>query len=93
MAQDNLQSQSEQEIQFKKRARRRLVGAVALVLLMIVILPMLLQDKVEQAANEVVISIPGQDHQLDVQPNSDPVQVPEAVQPSSNTTSESMPIS
>ncbi len=30
MAQDNLQSQSEQEIQFKKRARRRLVGLLRL---------------------------------------------------------------
>jgi DedD protein len=66
MAQDNLQSQSEQEIQFKKRARRRLVGAIALVLLMIILLPMLLQDKVAQTPkDEVVISIPSQDTQLD----------------------------
>ncbi len=66
MAQDNLQSQSEQEIQFKKRARRRLVGAIALVLLMIVLLPMLLQDRVAQSPNdEVVISIPSQASQLD----------------------------
>lgn len=66
MAQDNLQSQSEQEIQFKKRARRRLVGAIALVLLMIVLLPMLLQDRVAQTPkDEVVISIPSQASQLD----------------------------
>lgn len=66
MVQDNLQSQSEQEIQFKKRARRRLVGAVALVLLMIVLLPMLLQDRVAQTPkDEVVISIPSQASQLD----------------------------
>ena len=92
MAPDNLQSQSEQEIQFKKRARRRLVGAIALVLLMIVILPMLLQDKVQQAANEVVISIPGQDSQLEAKPNSEPVQIPDAVQSSNNLTPEtSMP--
>jgi DedD protein len=65
MAQDNLQSQSEQEIQFKKRARRRLVGAIALVLLMIILLPMLLRDKVAQTPkDEVVISIPSQDSQL-----------------------------
>ena len=32
---------NEQEIQFKKRARRRLVGAIALVLLMVAVLPML----------------------------------------------------
>ena len=66
MAQDNLQSQSEQEIQFKKRARRRLVGAIALVLLMIILLPMLLQDRVAQTPkDEVVISIPSQASQLD----------------------------
>jgi DedD protein len=70
MAQDNLQSQGEQEIQFKKRARRRLVGAVALVLLMILLLPILLEDRVGQAPKEdVVISIPSQDNQF--QPNSD----------------------
>jgi DedD protein len=38
-------SQNEQELMFKKRARRRLVGAVALVLLMIVLLPQVLQDR------------------------------------------------
>lgn len=70
MAQDSLQSQGEQEIQFKKRARRRLVGAVALVLLMIVLLPILLEDRVVQVPKEdVVISIPSQDNQL--QPHSE----------------------
>jgi DedD protein len=70
MAQDNMESQSEQEIQFKKRARRRLVGAVALVLLMIVFLPMLLEDRVAQTPkDEVVISIPSQDGQLDTAPD------------------------
>jgi DedD protein len=38
-------SQNEQELIFKKRARRRLVGAVALVLLMVVLLPQVLQDR------------------------------------------------
>ncbi len=81
MAQDNLQSQNEQEIQFKKRARRRLVGAVALVLLMIVLLPMLLEDKVGQAPKEdVVISIPSQDNQLDAKPESEPIKQVEPVQ-------------
>ena len=62
MAQDNLQSQSDQELQFKKRARRRLVGAIALVLLMIVVLPMVLEDRTAQTPKaDVVISIPSQD--------------------------------
>lgn len=73
MAQDNMESQSEQEIQFKKRARRRLVGAIALVLLMIVLLPMLLEDRVAQTPKEeVVISIPSQDSQLDNKSDATP---------------------
>lgn len=65
MAQDNLQPQTDQELEFKKRARRRLVGAVALVLLMIVVLPMILQDRTAQAPKQdVVVSIPSQDQGL-----------------------------
>ncbi len=68
MSQDSQQSQSEQELQFKKRARRRLVGAIGLVLLMITILPLLLKDKTEQAASkDILISIPSQDAQLNKQ--------------------------
>jgi DedD protein len=48
MAQDSLQSQDEQELQFKKRARRRLVGSITLVVLMILILPMILEDRTAQ---------------------------------------------
>jgi DedD protein len=83
MAQDNLQSQNEQEIQFKKRARRRLVGAVALVLLMIVLLPMLLEDKIAQTPKEdVVITIPSQDKQQEAQPEPEPLKQVEPVQAS-----------
>ena len=68
MAQDNLQ-QSDQELQFKKRARRRLVGAIALVLLMIVILPMVLKDRTAQAPKQdVVISIPSQSTEMTAEP-------------------------
>ncbi len=53
---------NEQELQFKKRARRRLVGAVALVLLMVTILPMVLDDRVVKSPQqEIAISIPSQD--------------------------------
>ena len=37
---------NDQELSLKKRARRRLVGAIALVLLMVIVLPMVLQDRV-----------------------------------------------
>lgn len=36
---------NDQELMLKKRARRRLVGAVALVVLMVIILPQMLQDR------------------------------------------------
>ncbi len=53
---------SEQEIQFRKRARRRLVGAVALVLLMVTVLPMVLDDREAKAPRpDIAISIPSQD--------------------------------
>lgn len=55
--------QNEQEIQFKKRARRRLVGAIALVLLMVTILPMVLDDRSSKAPQqEIAITIPSQDN-------------------------------
>lgn len=54
---------NEQEIQFKKRARRRLVGAIALVLLMVTILPMVLDDRAAKAPQqEIAITIPSQDN-------------------------------
>ena len=68
MSQDSQQTQSQQELQIKKRARRSLVGAIGLVLLMITILPLLLKDKTEQAASkDILISIPSQDAQLNNQ--------------------------
>ncbi|OAM52843.1 hypothetical protein A7981_05230 [Methylovorus sp. MM2] len=59
MPPDNL---NEQELQFKKRARRRLVGAIALVLLMITVLPMVLDDRSSKMPQQdIAISIPSQD--------------------------------
>lgn len=45
---------NEQELMLKKRARRRLVGAVALVLLMVIILPQILQDRALLAQQEPI---------------------------------------
>lgn len=50
---------NEQELNLKKRARRRLVGAIVMVILMLIILPKILQDRaalVPQAA--IKISMP-----------------------------------
>lgn len=52
------QTISDEELQLKKRARRRLVGAVALVLLVIVFLPMLLDNEPKPLSQDVAISIP-----------------------------------
>lgn len=52
---------SEQELNFKKRARRRLVGAIALVLLMVIVLPLVLKDRnVENAPEKITITLPSE---------------------------------
>lgn len=43
-----------QELSLKKRARRRLVGAVSLVLLMVIVLPMVLQDRASLAPQDAI---------------------------------------
>ena len=60
MAQENSQADY-QEIELSKRARRRLVGSIALVILLIVFLPMLLEDKHPQDPHQdLVITIPAE---------------------------------
>jgi DedD protein len=49
---------SSEELQLKKRARRRLVGAVAIVLFVIVFLPMILDNEPRQMSQDVSITIP-----------------------------------
>lgn len=48
-------------LQLKKRARRRLVGAVAIAGLAAVILPMVMDEEQKQQVQDVQIRIPGQD--------------------------------
>jgi len=69
-------SQNEQELMLKKRARRRLVGAIALVLLMIILLPQVLQDRavlpqqdpikivMQDVVNPAVIETPAVNHSM-----------------------------
>jgi DedD protein len=53
---------NEQELQFRKRARRRLVGAVALVLVMVTVLPMVLDDRGDKTPQpDIAINIPSED--------------------------------
>ena len=77
---------SEQELNFKKRARRRLVGAIALVVLMIIVLPMILKDR--NAANtqeKITITLPSEQAQSEpsdfdssVAPDETNIALPEA---------------
>ena len=49
---------SDEELQLKKRARRRLVGAIALVLLIVVFLPMILDSEPKPLNQDIAITIP-----------------------------------
>ena len=52
---------SDQELNLKKRARRRLVGAIALVLLMVIVLPMILKDRaVTEPQDKITITLPNE---------------------------------
>jgi len=77
---------NEQELSLKKRARRRLVGAVVLVLLMLVILPRILQDRVALAPQEAIkitMTEPTDHQQLNAAPVASTVEqaptIPEVV--------------
>ncbi|MEO7728551.1 MAG: SPOR domain-containing protein [Burkholderiales bacterium] len=52
---------SEEELQLRKRARRRLVGAIALVTIIAVLLPMVLDHEPKPVSQDVSIKIPSPD--------------------------------
>lgn len=55
---------SDLELNLKKRARRRLVGAIALVLLMVIVLPMILKDRAAiNPAEKITITLPSEQSQ------------------------------
>lgn len=49
------------QLQLKKRARRRLVGAVAFVSVVAIVLPLVMDNEPRQVVQDVEIRIPGQD--------------------------------
>ena len=68
---------SEQALVLKKRARRRLVGAIALVLLMIIILPRILEDRAALVPQEAIkISMSSASNDPEVVAISDNLPVP-----------------
>lgn len=59
---------SEEEALLRKRARRRLVGAVTLVILAVVFLPMILDSEPKQEQQEIDILIPSEDQVNEASP-------------------------
>ena len=51
---------SEEELQLKKRARRRLIGAIALVTVVAVFLPMVLDHEPTSVSPDLSIQLPSQ---------------------------------
>jgi len=74
------QALSDESLQLKKRARRRLVGAVVLVTLVIIFLPMVLDKQPKPVGQDISISIPSQDSAGEF--NNKPTPSPSAPVPS-----------
>ena len=88
MAGSNLMAKtlSEDEIQLRKRARRRLIGAIVLVAVAVVVLPMVLDNKPEQRNHEIEIRIPSEDTADELPPEAATFpQTPSAGVPDSGT--------
>lgn len=56
-----IDNSTDPELQLKKRARRRLVGAAALALLAVIVLPMLMDQEPRPPVQDIQIQIPSQD--------------------------------
>jgi DedD protein len=80
---------SEEEIQLRKRARRRLVGAITLVTAAIVVLPMVLDSTPERRSQEIDIRIPSEDGAGEFTPGVAPTMEPPAITASQKPTVES----
>jgi DedD protein len=52
---------SDEELQLKRRARRRLIGAIVLVAIIIVVLPMVLDSEPKPVSREITVQIPSPD--------------------------------
>lgn len=56
----NSPSPTVEELQLRKRARRRLIGAITLVAVMVTVLPMVLDDEPKPVGQDIAINIPSQ---------------------------------
>lgn len=67
---------SEEEVLLRKRARRRLIGAVTFVVLSVVFLPMILDDAPQQEEQQVDIKIPSEELTAEAYPWMTPENAP-----------------
>ena len=80
-------SENDTQLELKKRARRRLVGAAALAVLAAIILPMVMDQAPRQPVQDIQIRIPAQDagaftsRILPVKPGAIPTPLPPAAVP------------
>ena len=78
-------AESETTLELKKRARRRLIGAIALALTAAVVLPLVMDEEPGKPAEDIQVRIPdpqsgGFDPKVDSVPAPDVPAVPEPVQ-------------
>lgn len=74
------------QIELKKRARRRLVGAAALALAAIIVLPIVMDREPRQPAQDIQVKIPSQDSSvasriLSTRPSATPLPQPDQAKP------------
>ncbi len=83
---------SDPQLQLKKRARRRLVGAVAFAGLAAVVLPMVMDEEPKKPVQDVQLKIPGQEQAAPFKPAEPPARsaaaTPTAAKPADETSSE-----
>jgi DedD protein len=80
-------SENDAQLELKKRARRRLVGAIALAVLAAIVLPMVMDQEPKPTAQDIQIRIPSQEagsftsRILPVKPGATPTPLPPAAVP------------
>ncbi|GAO36325.1 sporulation domain-containing protein [Sulfuricella sp. T08] len=70
----NQHAMSDEEVQLRRRARRRLIGAVTLVAVMVIALPMVLDGESRQSGQDIAINIPAPGSSGDFAPRTAPAQ-------------------